>query len=1750
MGNGYAEGSHAQGLVIDTQTLVLTESAETSAVFRSDTVVLTDTLYPAVEDGRVSWGRQDTIHVKYVDVHTSTDSSADTALAIEIPTVARAVFYEDTAYGDEVDTFYTRDVTYIAVHDTDENRNPQMKDTVQVTVFVGNGTTEGTLSAGISLEGLVIDTQTLVLTESGETSGVFLSDALALTDTEFPVVENTRMSWGRTDTLHVTYTDITGLSEVAVDTALALETGTRMAIQLYEDSAYTDDVDTYLTKDVMYILVQDTDENRNPHVKDTIFVVVRVGNDTNSEIVDSETIILTESSETGGIFLSGAIVLTDTVSPVPGDGILSWGLNDTTHVLYVDATDGTDVGFDTALAIEIRTPARVVLYEDQAFGDEVDTYFTRDYLYVAVHDTDENRNPQSVETTTVTVFVSDNAYNIIIDTEVLLLTESGQTTGIFRSDTVVLTDTKLPLAGDGIISWGRSDTLHVAYTDPNFGTDTAFDTALALEITTAESVAFFAFDNGDTFLLPDTMGLEVSDIDANLNPQTRDTVLVYVTSWNANRTDKILIDTETIVLTETSETSGVFRIDMSGLLLSDTMFATGFGNGKLLAGRGDTLLVEYFDQVGVWAEAEDTAYVGESAKPARLRLLADGLDTDVFGTGHDRTTGHDSLLIEVVDEDMNVDPQETEAILVLIQVPQTGDSEYVWLTEVRSDSEIWRGQIWISDTITNPSDSSRVLLAANFDTVSVQYVDSVAGTDSGLDTALIYRGVPSLADFYDSVFLLRRDTYVRIEFFTVQITDTDENENPYARDTITITVVIGDPANNGALRETEVFVLTETTDTSGVFRTDKILGSDTIIGASLNDGQLKWQEGDSVYFMYVDNDDPSDSDFDSAIIKSAGKIAFDDTFYFSLDTITLTVRDFSLNINQSVREVVMCTVMSPTVGDTEILWLTETGETTGIFSNNPELFTNNPGSVNTLLASETAYPIQAFNRVLTVRPGDSILVAYWSIADTSTSYDTRAVIFQPTQSAVRLDRANYNTNRRIFITVNDSDQRGFTNFQDTVVVYVFAATGGDSERVVLSETLDSSATPWGTFFSGSFNNDSTAGLAIDTGPAAQDGILNAPLYDTIFVRYDDNYFVFEGSTDSAILLPVASKAFVRLLRQGPGGWIDADTYAIGDSVFVEVTDSDYNLDLNFIDSVTIAINSFRDLDSPSSAFDTNYLDTEFVTLWELDRSAFVFRALVTLPTETGPRASVVPGDSKLTLIGGLDIVMAGYRDTYNLEFGFDTAGISQPSVKSGGRFTDTNNITVTNYDASFHDRMYIEVTDTNQNKSAITIETVSVRVIIEGTGDSEIVVLTEIAAHAGIFRAPDGVQLLYKYDTGTDTAVFDDGKLLFRNADTAYFVYVDPDSGLDTFVSDTVEIFQLGNFVFGIKLSIEPQVNTTDIVLYLLSETGAVNTFLRDIRAAIEIVDGSPAANFVSATETFVNGVVRFVYPSATESTDFIARVTVGNFLFEPFIRIRPGQKFTLATSKQDVINGARTQNRVTAIFDASEVGDSDRIALAIFREMSVADQTLVTSANSVLNLIPGVTPIYLTDNEAHSEVSIQVYKNDVAKTKFDKNVSIIMQYGDTDADGIIDRTTIREKSLAPYFVDVITSRWKIEPTFTVNDKMNYVEAVVNHLTIFAVLGRAPAATVDNAIAYPNPFKPNSGLGHTQVFFDNLPDGARIRIYDVSGQIVDEIDMVVGTGRAVWDATNKHGISVASGVYIYMIEGGGARKIGKVMVIK
>jgi len=87
--------------------------------------------------------------------------------------------------------------------------------------------------------------------------------------------------------------------------------------------------------------------------------------------------------------------------------------------------------------------------------------------------------------------------------------------------------------------------------------------------------------------------------------------------------------------------------------------------------------------------------------------------------------------------------------------------------------------------------------------------------------------------------------------------------------------------------------------------------------------------------------------------------------------------------------------------------------------------------------------------------------------------------------------------------------------------------------------------------------------------------------------------------------------------------------------------------------------------------------------------------------------------------------------------------------------------------------------------------------------------------------------------------------------------------------------------------------------------------------------------------------------------------------------------------------------------------------------------------------------------------------------------------------------------------------------------------------------------SLDSLGVAPIPFKPNHGLGHDAIHFQGLSSGARVIVYDASGQSVWSATES-GDGHLAWKA------EVASGIYVYLVvsAGGKASKTGKLSVIR
>ena len=94
------------------------------------------------------------------------------------------------------------------------------------------------------------------------------------------------------------------------------------------------------------------------------------------------------------------------------------------------------------------------------------------------------------------------------------------------------------------------------------------------------------------------------------------------------------------------------------------------------------------------------------------------------------------------------------------------------------------------------------------------------------------------------------------------------------------------------------------------------------------------------------------------------------------------------------------------------------------------------------------------------------------------------------------------------------------------------------------------------------------------------------------------------------------------------------------------------------------------------------------------------------------------------------------------------------------------------------------------------------------------------------------------------------------------------------------------------------------------------------------------------------------------------------------------------------------------------------------------------------------------------------------------------------------------------------------------------------------VRGPQPRQNLDSLRVAPIPFKPNQNPEHDAIHFQGLTTGARVIVYDASGQSVWSATES-GDGHLKWDA------KVASGIYVYLVVvKDGQSKVGKLSVIR
>jgi hypothetical protein len=114
--------------------------------------------------------------------------------------------------------------------------------------------------------------------------------------------------------------------------------------------------------------------------------------------------------------------------------------------------------------------------------------------------------------------------------------------------------------------------------------------------------------------------------------------------------------------------------------------------------------------------------------------------------------------------------------------------------------------------------------------------------------------------------------------------------------------------------------------------------------------------------------------------------------------------------------------------------------------------------------------------------------------------------------------------------------------------------------------------------------------------------------------------------------------------------------------------------------------------------------------------------------------------------------------------------------------------------------------------------------------------------------------------------------------------------------------------------------------------------------------------------------------------------------------------------------------------------------------------------------------------------------------------------------------------------------------TISASDTIGYE---VQDSFYLVVSGPQPRENLDSLRVAPIPFKPNQNPEHDAIHFQGLSAGAKVVVYDASGQSVWTATET-GDGHVNWDA------KVASGIYVYLVVSadGKSSKAGKLSVIR
>ena len=716
--------------------------------------------------------------------------------------------------------------------------------------------------------------------------------------------------------------------------------------------------DVYLQGSTVFVRVFSPDANFDAGSVNT------TGVDISTELSgDSESLNLTETGQDTGIF-EGSI---DTsIQPVSQfDGVIQVTENlgvlhefDQITVVHFDAY-GQSVA--TATTLGSRT------WFIDAFGNTVTMVAAGSQVYVRVEDHNLNTDPSQFETAQADLYNINNG-----DSETVYLIETAKDSSVFEG---FIDLTEAPgFSGDGQLQGAAGDQLEASHQDALNNTSSR-----ATATVDPQTVLFVDADGVATteLLEGDVARIRLISAADNADPGFVEGAGVTVRALYSG-------DLEAIGLLETGPDTGVFEgeVDLR------------FGNTALEDG---TLETSNSGPPQYLADQVTADYYGASAVAtmigSRLFLI------DAFGQVLDFVAAGDTIRVRIVDQNRN-DPGLIDGFSVTLLGVESGDSETVNVTETGQDTGIFEGSIPSSRSNGFTADDGTLWIDYG-QNVELQHTNS---GDGSLNTLrLPVRGSQTL--FVDAMGQ-PVSVYLQGSTVTVRVFNPDANFDPASVDST------GVDLSTELSGDLETLNLTETGQDTGIFEgsidtsIQPTSQFDGVIQVTENLGVL--HEFDQITAVHFDAYGQSSATAgtlgsQTEFIDLLGNAA---TTYALGGQATVRVHSPNRNTDPGLAETAQADIFNDATGDSEQVYLTETGVDTGIFEGSITL-QDNPSSVFS-------------DGLLQVQAGSTIQASHADVLGNTQSNDTATVDANQAPQA-QPDSAETLVDQPVTVAVLDND---------------------------------------------------------------------------------------------------------------------------------------------------------------------------------------------------------------------------------------------------------------------------------------------------------------------------------------------------------------------------------------------------------------------------------------------------------------------------------------------------------------------------------------------------------------------------------------------------------------------------------------------------------------------------------------------------------------------------------------------------------